>query len=150
VPPESWIKGFIQSLMIRIAFVGPWARSAWMAYYGSLYPTAKPADFGEYSRRLAANLAEPGRLAALRAMMGADGDKSDIEARLAEVRAPTLVLMGTRDPDFPDPAAEAETVASRLHGAFKMIEGAGHYPHAEMPEVTVPIVAGFLAGGSAS
>ena len=147
VPPESWIKGLMQTLMIKVAFAGPWAKSAWIGYYRSLYPTAKPADFAAYRAALAANLSEPGRLAALEAMTGVDGGKSDIEARLGEVRAPTLVVMGTSDPDFPDPAAEAATVARLLNGSARMIAGAGHYPHAEMPEVTSPLVIDFLAAG---
>jgi hypothetical protein len=27
-----------------------------------------------------------------------------------------------------------------------MIDGAGHYPHAEMPEATAPAIIDFLAG----
>ena len=47
---------------------------------------------------------------------------------------PTLVVMGTRDPDFDDPASEAATMAGLVGGTTAMIEGAGHYPHAEMPD----------------
>jgi pimeloyl-ACP methyl ester carboxylesterase len=127
---------------VNVAFVGPWGPAAWGAYYASLYPSRKPEDFAAYKARLVANLREPGRLAALQAMLRAS--KADVEAKLAAVRAPALVLMGTRDPDFPDPAAEARLVAERLHGTFEMIEGVGHYPHAEVPEVTAPLVIDFL------
>ncbi len=48
--------------------------------------------------------------------------------------APMLVIMGTRDPDFKRPAQEAQLVATALHASVQMIEGAGHYPHAEMQE----------------
>ena len=44
--------------------------------------------------------------------------------------------MGTQDPDFPDPAKEAQWVADQVKGRVEMIEGAGHYPHTEFPEVT--------------
>jgi len=54
------------------------------------------------------------------------------------------VLMGTKDPDFKDPAAEAEWVAGELNGSFEMIEGAGHHPHVEMPEIIGPRVIEFL------
>ena len=84
-------------------------------------------------------------MAALQAMLAAP--KSDVEARLGEVRAPTLVVMGSKDPDFDDPAVEAETVARLLHGRAQMIDGASHYPHADMPEVTAPAILAFLAGG---
>ena len=38
-----------------------------------------------------------------------------------------------------------ETVAGLLRGNVQMIDGAGHYPHAEMPEATAPAILGFLA-----
>jgi pimeloyl-ACP methyl ester carboxylesterase len=70
--------------------------------------------------------------------------KADVEPRLADVKAPSLVMMGTRDPDFPDPAAEARLVAERLRGEIAMIDGAGHYPHAEVPDVAAPLILDFL------
>lgn len=142
IPAASWLKSLGQKLMIRAAFAGPWAPAAWVAYYGSLYPTAKPADFGTYKAALLANLRQPGRMAAVKAMMNAS--KTDVEALLGEVRAPTLVVMGSRDPDFADPTAEAGTVAHLLNGSVAMVEGAGHYPHAEMPDVAAPAILGFL------
>ena len=60
------------------------------------------------------------------------------------VKAPTLVVMGTKDPDFSDPAAEARVVAARLGGEVELIEGAGHYPHAEMPDYTASKILDFL------
>jgi hypothetical protein len=38
------------------------------------------------------------------------------EARLNDVSAPTLVVMGEQDPDFPDPRAEAEWIGQALNG----------------------------------
>jgi pimeloyl-ACP methyl ester carboxylesterase len=52
--------------------------------------------------------------------------------------------MGSKDPDFKDPAAEAQRVAAAVRGRYHLIEGAGHYPHAEMPEITTPLVLEFL------
>ena len=148
VPVASWWKDKLQKGLIKAAFAGPWASRAWAAYYASLYPTAKPADFDSYRAKLLANLAEPARMAATKAMMSAS--KADVAARLAEVRARTLVVMGGKDPDFPDPAKEAATVAELLRGRFVMIDGAGHYPHAEMPEATAPIILDFLASRTAA
>jgi len=142
VPMARWKKVLFKAIA-HTAFVGPWAPSAWGMYYASLYPTAQPADFDEYRARLVANLKEPGRMGALQAMLAAS--KADVEARLGEIRSPALVLMGTKDPDFDDPAVEAETVARLLKGRPLMIDGAGHYPHAEMPERTAPAILDFLA-----
>jgi pimeloyl-ACP methyl ester carboxylesterase len=57
--------------------------------------------------------------------------------------------MGSRDPDFDDPAGEAAAMAGLIHGSVAVIEGAGHYPHAEMPELTAPAILAFLAKAAA-
>jgi pimeloyl-ACP methyl ester carboxylesterase len=141
VPMPWWKTALLQTVM-RTAFIGPWAPRAWGAYYASLYPT-KPTDFAQYRAALVANLKQPGRLAALQAMLRAG--KEDVEARLGEVRAPTLVVMGSRDPDFPDPAAEGETLAGLLHGRSHVLPGVGHYPQVEAPEATAELILEFLA-----
>jgi pimeloyl-ACP methyl ester carboxylesterase len=113
----------------------------WLKYFSSLYPTRKPDDFAEYTAALKANLAEPGRLDALLAMLRAS--KRASEERIPRVDKPTLVLMGSKDPDFKEPEAEAKWVADNLKGTYMLIEGAGHYPHAEMPEITAPLMLEF-------
>ncbi len=137
--PVSWTT----TALLKVAFVRPWGVAAWSAYYGSLYPTSKPADFDEYRASLRRNLSEPGRLDALHAQL--DASKAACEARIPEVKAPVLVLMGSKDPDFGDPATEGKLVADRLHGKLVMVEGAGHYPHAEMPGEVGPVIIKFLA-----
>jgi pimeloyl-ACP methyl ester carboxylesterase len=52
--------------------------------------------------------------------------------------------MGTKDPDFKDPQGEAEWIAEQLHGRVEMIAGAGHYPQAEMPEISGATILSFL------
>lgn len=52
--------------------------------------------------------------------------------------------MGTKDPDFPDPIAEGKFVAEQIGGTLATVEGAGHYPQAEMPEKTTSSVIEFL------
>jgi pimeloyl-ACP methyl ester carboxylesterase len=138
--PTSWAT----AALLKVAFVRPWGIAAWSAYYGSLYPTSKPADFDEYRASLRRNLSEPGRLDALHAQL--DAPKAPCEARISEVKAPVLVIMGSKDPDFSDPAAEANLVADRFHGHPVMIAGAGHYPHAEMPSEVGPVIIKFLGG----
>ncbi|MCB0048165.1 MAG: hypothetical protein KDE24_01275, partial [Caldilinea sp.] len=63
--------------------------------------------------------------------------------RLERVTAPVLVLMGSKDPDFKQPEVEARWVADAVHGRYVMVDGAGHYPHAEMPEIAAPIIVDF-------
>ena len=138
------LQGALQKLMIAAAFNGPWGRTAWGAYWSSLFPSRKPADFDACKARLLANLREPGRMEALRAMLAAP--KRDVETRLPDVRARTLVVMGGADPDFPDPEQEAADVAGLLRGRFVMIPDTGHYPHVETPEIAVAAILEFLRG----
>ena len=136
----------VQRLGIRavtLPVVGP---RLWTAYYAStLYPRSKPADLDGYRKDLLANMQDPARFAALRAMINAS--HAVVGAKLPDVTAPTLVVFGTKDPDFPDSAAEARLVAGRVGSEDKrvlLIEGAGHYPQAEVPEEVGPAVVEFL------
>jgi len=130
-------------LALKAGFAGPWRVWFWTTYWNSLFPTRKPADHDQIKAVLKQNLREPGRMAALQAMMGLS--KADTASILSKSRVPALVVMGTRDPDFPDPTAEAHWLAAELHGESLMIDGAGHYPHTEMPERVAPKLLAFVA-----
>ena len=95
----------LTNLLLGTLFARPWGPAVWMRYIASLYPTARPDDFQNYMRRLGASLREPGRFTALRRMLLAS--KAASAERLTQVKAPALIVMGTRDRDFKDPAGEA-------------------------------------------
>lgn len=129
--------------LFRLALARPWGASAWTKYQaGKLYPSAKPRDLEEYRRSVLAKLREPGRMKAFQRMAGTDHVAA--EARLDRVRCPVLVVMGTADPDFPNPAGEARFLADRLHGTAVLLDGAGHYPQAEIPDAFARNVLEFL------
>lgn len=128
---------------VAVGFGGPWRVAFWMAYWNSLFPSRKPADHAHAKAALAANLREPGRMDALRTMIGLS--KADTEALVARSRVPALVVMGTRDPDFPDATAEARWLGQALGSEPLIVDGAGHYPHLETPEQVAPEVLRFLA-----
>ena len=132
---------FLETLF-SVMFARPWGPAMWVKYYSTLYPSRKPVDFEDYSARLLQNLKERGRLESLQHMLHAS--KRASEERIPRVHQPTLVLMGSKDPDFKNPEAEAKWVAENLKGTYTMIEGAGHYPHAEMPEGTGPLILNFI------
>ncbi len=134
--------GRAMELMFRVAMMRPWARAAWLAWYPRLFPGRKPPDFQAHRQRIARMLREPGKAAAFAATTRTS--HAPVDARLDEVGVPALVVMGEEDPDFPDPAAEAEIVADRLEAEVLLVPGAGHYPHAEFPEVVSPAVIEFL------
>ena len=128
--------------LLSIMFARPWGPSMWMKYYSSLYPTRKPADFAEYSSALHANIKQRGRMEAVIEMLRASKQASG--ERMPKVTQPALVVMGSKDPDFKNPEAEAKRVAEAVRGSYKIIENAGHYPHAEMPEIAAPLMLDFL------
>jgi len=129
-------------LVLSVMFARPWGPSTWLKYYASLYPTRKPVDFDEYSAKLQANLKERGRLEAVMQMLYASKVASG--ERTPKVKQPALVLMGSKDRDFKDPEAEAKRIAEAVRGNYVMIDGAGHYPHAEMPEITARLMLDFM------
>lgn len=128
--------------LLSILFARPWGPSMWMKYYSSLYPTRKPDDFAEYTSALYENVKQSGRLESVMEMLRASKQASG--ERLPKVTQPALILMGSKDPDFKNPEAEAKRVAEAVRGSYKIIENAGHYPHAEMPEITAPIMLTFM------
>ncbi len=116
----------------------------WMRYLDVAYPT-KPADYAEYMAALAAKLREPGRMAEF--MKTGKSTPADAGAQLPNITVPALVIMGTLDPDFADPRAEGDAIVAAMPsglGAVAMVEGAGHYPHAQSPDQVAALVIGFL------
>src|SRR3978361_402818 len=60
--------------LLNILFAPLWGVVAWGMYFNTLFPAHTPADFATYRQKLLANLREPGRLSALKAMMLAKKD----------------------------------------------------------------------------
>jgi pimeloyl-ACP methyl ester carboxylesterase len=116
----------------------------WMRYLDVAYPT-KPADYADYMAALAAKLREPGRMAEF--MKTGKSTPADAAAQLPNIRCPALVIMGTLDPDFADPRAEGEAIVAAMPaglGRVSMVDGAGHYPHAQSPDEVAALVLPFL------
>jgi pimeloyl-ACP methyl ester carboxylesterase len=121
----------------------------WLTYYSSLYKAGKPADFADYRKALKRNLRESGRMAATAGLLDTH---ADCNARIPELRVPVLLTMGTADPDFPDAVAEARAdealIGAHTSVTLQLIEGAGHYPHAECPDATATAILAFLTAGA--
>ena len=119
--------------------------ASWKKYLDLAYPT-KPADWPTELARIEQKLGEPGRMAALQAMCKTK--PTDAGAQLAHVRCPVLVVEGSLDPDWADPRAEGARVIADLSpglGELAVIEGAGHYPHAQTPDEVLALALPFLA-----
>jgi pimeloyl-ACP methyl ester carboxylesterase len=139
IPSSLFVKA-----ALKIGFAGPWRTWFWTTYWNSLFPTHKPADHEQYRAALGKMLRVPGRFDALDVMVNLS--KADTDAIIDKVRVPSLVVMGTKDADFSDPAQEAQLVASRISGEKILVDGAGHYPHVEMAESVGPMIVSFLRG----
>jgi len=116
----------------------------WMSYLDVAYPE-KPADYAAYMTALRAKLSEPGRMAEFLKTMKVS--PADAGAALPRVSCPALVIMGTEDPDWADPQAEAEGIVAAMPaglGAVAMIKGGGHYIHAQCPDEVAVLVTSFL------
>jgi hypothetical protein len=121
----------VRRLLLRAAMAPPWAASSWKSYLPKLYAGRRPADFGDYRDQVITSMRRPGYAKAFSRTTRTTHDPA--QARLADVTAPALVVMGEQDPDFPDPRAEADWVARALRARVVMVPGAGHYPSRSGP-----------------
>jgi len=138
---DPQVNPIMQALM-WVMMNNPWRVQAWKAFYPTMFPTQKPDDFDTYLKQLVDGLKEKGRFDVVK-KYGSTSRKPS-ETRLSKIQAPTLVVMGTADPDFPDPIAEANYMVEQTGGQLALIDDAGHYPQSEMPEKTTPIIIEFL------
>lgn len=132
----------LQRLALRAAMARPWAALTWKAYLPKLHAGQRPEDFDQYRDQLVTSLRRPGYAKAF--SLTTRTDHTPAEQRLTDVSAPTLVVMGERDPDFPDPRAEAERIAYALNGTVMIVPEAAHYPQSQQPEITTTAILQFL------
>ena len=117
---------------------------SWMRYLDVAYPE-KPADYAAYAAALRAKLSEPGRMAEFLKTM--KSSPAHAGAALPRISCPALIVMGTEDPDWADPRAEAEGIVAEMPaglGRVAMIDGAGHYPHAQTPDEVAMLTTSFV------
>jgi pimeloyl-ACP methyl ester carboxylesterase len=122
----------------------------WLRYLDVAYPGKKPADWAEYKATLRARLSEGDRFAEF--MKTGKSTPADAGAQLPNISCPALVIMGTQEPDFADPRAEADAIVAMMPaglGSVAMIEGAGHYPHAQYPDEVAALVTDFAQAHAA-
>lgn len=151
-PPKYSVGPFLRNAAYRRGtlligeFILTGSVRIWAKYLNVAYPGRKPADWDTWLASLQANLRQPGRAKAAQKMFSSA--PVDAAAQLANVRCPVLVVMGSADPDFPEPEAEATAIVGLLPaglGQYAMIESAGHYPHAQYPQQVADAILPFLA-----
>lgn len=136
-------------LLYRGMFAKPWGAALWAGYYRRTLNRGRTAPWlGEHVAAIRASLSEPGRLRSFRRLT-LQLTHSVVEPRLDDVRAPMLAFVGDLDPDFRDVAAECAWMES-IGAEVVRVPEAGHYPHAQRPDVTVPGTLDFLAARRAA
>lgn len=135
----SWVQRQLTNVM-RVPFL---TLPIYLSYFPKWEPT-RPADFDEHMAKLRANLQEPSRRGVVKAYTF-EQSHAEAEARLGEVKVPSLIIMGTGDIDWPDPAAEARWIQDKLGSELLMLDGAGHHPHVEYPREIADAVVAFNA-----
>ena len=144
---DAFVEQRANALMKGVMVVMGAAMVRWPAVWGyylrkMAFPGPRPADLDTYVDGLIAALHTPGRRTATRGHV--NGDSAPI-GWSAAVRCPALVLMGSKDPDFPRPEAVADLQAEKLGARKIMIEGSGHYPMADNPQAVADALLPFLA-----
>lgn len=160
-PGPVW-RARLQRTLIRLALLPPWGpvplgaseyRRFLVGKGRDAKPVPMPAWIEEHVCDIRRSLEDRSRLRSLRALVGQLTHRP-VERRLDAVQAPAIVVMGSRDPDFPDPAAELTYIQRRLGRPGRpatgvLIPGCGHYPHRQRPDVVGPQVVRFVAGVAA-
>lgn len=136
-------KGRALSLALRGLMAGPWAGAAWAGLYRSWYKASPPADLDTEIARMRGMLSDPDRRRAVTRTLTASRD--GMADRIAALDCPALTVFGGADDHFADPAAEGREVSERLRGDLLVVDGVGHYPHVERPDVVAGAVLDFLA-----
>jgi pimeloyl-ACP methyl ester carboxylesterase len=137
----------MQKLLTRLLFTKPWGPAAFLSYYPKWYPGEKPEDFTQHLSAVRENLSKPGHWPAF--VQTTRTSHAPAEQRLPQVTAPTVVVMGAADIDWPNPAAEAEWIGNQLGGDVVMAPGVGHYPQAQAPTLTADAVVRLIEGDRA-
>jgi pimeloyl-ACP methyl ester carboxylesterase len=130
--------GRLSALAFRIALLRPWGRAAFMSFYPKWTPGVRPEGYDEHTAAVAANLRRPGHWRAF--VRTTRTSHAAAEARIPGVSAPAVVVMGTDDVDWKDPAAEARWLGQALGADVVLAPGVGHYPQTQVPDVVADAV----------
>ena len=152
-PDSALLASQISPSIVGVLAIGPWAttpeldpfmravsrivsRTPWLWgwFYRSLHKRP-PADLKDHVRAIRSSLRRAGGTSTLQRMaLGVGKDATD---RRKLTTVPVGIVMGSADPDFKDPLAEAEAFAQGLDAAITLAEGCGHYPHTEDPDAVL-------------
>ncbi|MFV2198155.1 alpha/beta fold hydrolase [Nocardiopsis sp. LOL_012] len=124
-------------LGFQILLLRPWGPGVLAYYYDKLHVGRTPEGHTEQKRRVRDMLRPADRFRSIAATVLAPSEQVLAAPGL---RAAATVVVGEQDPDWPDPAAEAEWVASVVGGTVETVPDCGHYPQSQQPDAVVSAV----------
>jgi pimeloyl-ACP methyl ester carboxylesterase len=141
MPKDTFFRPISHLLFNRL-----WGQPAWVSAFKSFF-VAPPADLPDYTAavkaKMLSNCAHAGIIGAM-----IRATKEHAWAKIETVKAPVLLVMGSRDPDFKNPVEETNFVASHLNNSrlveIAMVDEVGHYPHVEAPDKVAQVALAFL------
>lgn len=122
----------------------PWlVRQASELLFGPTFRAAHPEVVGRWEEQLAR--LDPAGIARA---VAAVAQRPDLTARLFQITAPTLLLVG--DEDRMTPPARSRTLAAALpHARLELLPATGHLPSVERPRAVAGFIRHFLRAPSA-
>lgn len=130
----------ITALMVAALRTPRVGAALWGSYFKKLYPK-HPLE-ADYLAQTKANLRQKGALKSLSDMAWT----KHLDAQTSQIKVPTLIFFGTKDPDFKDAQVEAAKVQQAIPQAqIEVLDGFGHYPQREAVELVLPKTLDWLA-----
>src|SRR4051794_27397679 len=136
-PPASAAVTATTHGLVRVALGRPWGAALWARLYRTYFSRGTQSPWlDEHVADIKASLTRPGYLRSFR-HLALQLTHAPVEARLGEVVAPTIAFLGTVDPDYKDPAAEALWLRSAIDAEVTLIPEVGHHPEHQAAKVVV-------------
>ena len=152
-PDSALLASQMNPSIVGVLAIGPWAttpeldpfmrmvsrivgRTPWLWgwFYRSLHKRP-PTDLKDHVQAIRRSLRRANGTSTLQSMVLGNG--KDATDRRETTTVPVGIIMGSADPDFKDPRAEAEAFAQGLDATITLADGSGHYPHTEDPDAVL-------------
>jgi pimeloyl-ACP methyl ester carboxylesterase len=141
MPKDTFFRPISHLLFNRL-----WGQPVWVSAFKGFF-VAPPADLSDYTAAVKAKMLSNCAHAGIIGTM-IRATKEHAWAKIETVKAPVLLVMGSRDPDFKNPVEETNFVASHLNNSrlveIAMVDEVGHYPHVEAPDKVAQVSLAFL------
>ena len=137
--------GSAARLLYPLLFARPWGAAVWTRYYRGTLNRGRTAPWlDEHVAAIRTSMGDPAHLAQFRSLT-MQLTHAPVTPRLPEIHVPMLAFVGRRDPDFPDPVAEAAWLEREVGARVELLDDVAHYPQHQAPDLVVPTVLEFLA-----